>query len=437
MTEMKEIKIPDTLLLGSATAATQVEGGDTNNNWYAWSLAGRVGNGESSLLGADHYNRFREDVELMSDLGHQCYRMSLEWSRIEPVRGQWSREAIEHYREEFQLLSDKGIAVLVTLHHFSCPQWFQEKGGWLAEDAVQCFLAFVEKSVAEFGDLVSQWCTINEPNVFANDSYMDGKYPPGSHGDMPAYFKVSRNLILAHLKSYKLIHRMREQLAFPGQTMVGFAHHLAYFQSSRPGLLAWLGRSLISHLFHEIYLKGFVEGVLLPPLGWGRPEGKGRFCDFLGINYYSRHIITPSLNPGNLFGTIDFRPGLSESEKTDLGWEIYPQGLAEVLTPVWKRYRLPIYITENGLADADDSRREAFIVAHLKVLVELIASGVDIRRYFHWSFLDNLEWNDGYGPRFGLVEVDYQTMERRVRPSARAYERICKNRVLEGGGNDS
>jgi len=166
--------LPKELLLGSASAATQIEGGDTNSNWYYWSLAGRVGHGESSLAGADHWNRYVEDTELLSELRQECYRMSLEWSRIEPRPGEWSREGIEHYRKELELLSAKGIRPHVTLHHFSCPQWFQERGGWLAPAAVERFLAFVRRAVEEYGDLVAEWCTINEPNVLVNGSYVDG-----------------------------------------------------------------------------------------------------------------------------------------------------------------------------------------------------------------------------------------------------------------------
>ena len=430
--KVSDFNLPESLLLGSATAATQIEGGDKNCNWYQWSLDGKVGNGESSLTGADHYNRFREDIELMAELQHQCYRMSIEWSRIEPERGSWSVEGIAHYREELSLIREKGILPMVTLHHFSCPQWFQDDGGWVAGSAVEDFLRFCEKAVEEFGDLVNEWCTINEPNVFANDTYMDGKYPPGHHGDMKAYFIVSRNMIIAHLRAYKLIHRIRAERGFERETAVGFAHHLAFFESSESGPLAALGKGLISRMFHELYFKGMVEGKLIAPLGGGFPEGRGRFCDFIGVNYYSRHIITPTLNPAALFGTIDFKPGLPDDRKNDLGWEIFPRGLYEVIRNCWERYGLPVHITENGIPDAADEKRAVFIRDHLREVKRLLDEGVAVTRYYYWSLLDNLEWNDGYGPRFGLIEVDYETMERKVRPSARYYADICKShRVRE------
>ncbi|EPG64505.1 glycoside hydrolase family 1 protein [Leptospira wolffii] len=427
----KSFELPKEFLLGSATAATQIEGGDTNNNWYYWSIAGKVGNGESSLTGADHYRRYAEDIELLSELHQECYRMSIEWSRLEPQAGQWSKDAVEHYRDEFQKLSKAGIRPLVTLHHFSCPQWFQEKGGWLSENAVEDFIRFTDFSVKSFGDLVSEWCTINEPNVFANDTYMDGKYPPGTKGDIGAYIKVSKRMVLAHLKSYKLIHRIRKEHGFSGETKVGFAHHFAVFEPLNSHPLAKLGCFLSDYLFHEIQMKGFVEGRLVFPLGSGTPEGKGIFCDFIGINYYSRHLFQASYNPGNLFAIPMVDPLCPESRKNDLGWEIYPEGLYKVCHRAWDKYKLPIYITENGIPDEKDEKREEYIVDHLAQIRRLLDEGVGVERYYHWSFLDNLEWNDGYGPRFGLVEVDYKTMERKPRPSARKYAEMCKTKKIE------
>ena len=438
---MTGFRLPDSLLLGSATAATQIEGGDTNNNWYAWSKAGKVGRNESSLSGVDHYRRFREDVHLLAELGHQCYRMSVEWSRIEPEPGRWSREALDHYREELTLLRDAGIEPLVTLHHFSGPQWFDDMGGWTAPEAVDRFVRFGVKVVETLGDLVAQWCTINEPNVFANDTYMDGKYPPGHHGDLRSFMVVTRHMILAHLELYERIHRTRQDMACRERTMVGFAHHLVCFETSRRGPLAWISRRLINRMFHELTFAGMVEGRLIAPLGVGQSAPRRgtrkhtatneRFCDFIGVNYYSRHIITPTPNPARLFGSIDFDPTIPEERKNDLGWEIFPHGLFSVVQHTWERYRLPIYITENGIPDAADAKRAGFLHDHLQQVQRLIDAGVDVRRYYHWSFLDNLEWNDGYGPRFGLVEVDRDTMERTVRPSARYYEKICRTHVVE------
>lgn len=445
MDTVREFSLPETLLLGSATAATQIDGGDRECNWYAWSLAGKVGkpgSGETSLTGADHWNRWREDVELLASLGHKCYRMGVEWSRLEPREGEWSEEALSHYRSELGLLREKGIVPLVTLHHFSCPEWFQKKGGWLAPDAVDAFMRFVERAVEGLGDLVSEWCTINEPNVFANDTYMDGNYPPGHKDDIGSYFRASRALVIAHLRSYKAIHRIRKERGFDGKTMVGFAHHLAVFEPEGRHPLARFGCSLQDYLFHEIYFRGFVEGKLAFPLGSGRPEGRspaehGLFCDYIGINYYSRHLFRPSWKAAPFFAHPVVDPSVPAERLNDLGWEIYPEGLYRVSKKAWGRYRLPVMITENGICDAADAKRASFIVDHLAEVKRLLDDGVNLTRYFHWSFLDNLEWQDGYGPRFGLVEVDYGTMKRTVRPSARMYAEICRSHTVRSGGAEA
>ena len=430
---MASFDLPKELLLGSATAAAQIEGGDVNCNWYAWSLAGRVGKGESSLGGAGHWDRVEEDVALLSSLNQECYRMSIEWSRIEPEQGAWSPEGLAHYRRELELLAAAGIKPHVSLHHFSCPQWLQERGGWLAPDAVERFLAFARRVVEEYADLAAEWTTINEPNVLANSSYMEGNFPPGAKGDMGGYFRASRALIEAHCRAYALIHEIRDVRGYPEPTRVGFAHHLAVFAPKNA--LAALGTALSDFLFHRIFFAGFVEGRLLPPLGFGKPFGRpganGLFCDFIGVNYYSRHLFTACARPPFAAEGVDPKA----ADRNDLGWEIYPQGLFEVCLATWKRYALPIHITENGIADASDSRRGRFIIDHLAQVRRLLDAGVKVERYFHWSLMDNLEWHDGYGPRFGLVEVDYATMERKPRPSARLYAEICATkRVPESAG---
>lgn len=428
---MKDLVLSDKLKLGCATAATQIEGGDINSNWYFWSMEGKIKNNESSLVACDHYNRYPEDIEILSQLNQEIYRMSIEWSRIEPMEGRWSEEGIAHYVDEIRLLKEKGIQPLVTLHHFSCPQWLQEKGAWTNPKVVNYFSRFVKKVVIFLGDMVSEYCTINEPNVFANDTYIDGKYPPGKKDDMKSYFKASKHMILAHLKSYQLIHQLRKERGFKGETKVGFAHHLAALRVKGKNPLTNLSRMTMDYSFHSIFFKGMVEGKLSFPMGHGYPFGKGIFCDFLGINYYSRHIIKSTMNLATLFGEVTVEEGLGENQYNDLGWEIYPKGLGEVLRPVYKKYQLPIYITENGIPDEKDEKRAKFIYDHLKTVAELMEEGIDIQRFYYWSLLDNLEWNDGYGPRFGLVEVNYDTQERRIRESARFYSRLCAKKKMK------
>jgi beta-glucosidase len=426
---MRKIKLPEHLLLGAATAATQIEGGDKNCNWYYWSLAGKIANGGSSITAADHWNRYIEDVELMDEMNLEVYRMGIEWSRIEPSKGVWSAEGISHYKDLFIKLKEKGIEPLLTLHHFSCPEWVQVEGAWTNSETIEYFIGFVEKVVTEFGEYVSEYVTINEPNVFVTDTYMDGKYPGGKHDDILSYFKASKNLIIAHLKSYKLIHEMRTKSGYK-DTRVGFAHHLAYFEAEKNNWFNKFSRNLIDHSFHHMFTKGFVEGKLTFPLGFGYPEGKGLFCDFIGVNYYSRHIVKQSFNPAMLFGEVVADDSLIEEQLNDLGWEIYPDGLYKMIKPIYEEYELPIYITENGIPDEHDVKREKFIIDHLLQVKKLIDDGIGVERYYHWSLLDNLEWNDGYYPRFGLIEVNYDTYERKIRPSGHVYAKIIKNKEI-------
>lgn len=426
---MKAIEFPKHVKFGSATAATQIEGGDTNSNWYHWSLAGKIANNDSPIVAADHYNRYQEDIDLMKEMNHEIYRMSIEWSRIEPKEGEWSLSGIKHYQDEIRALIKAGIEPLVTLHHFSHPQWFEEIGQWTNPKSVEYFTRFVEKVIEAIGDQVCEYCTINEPNVFVNDTYLDGKYPPGNKDDIKSYFKASKHLILAHLKSYKLIHNLRQKLGFTN-TKVGLALHIAYFEVKGINPLTKMSKALMHYSFHTMFLNGMVEGKLKMPLGTGFPEGKGIYSDFIGVNYYSRHLIHSSMNPSKLFGQVKVKEGLSDDQVNDLGWEIYPEGLYKTIKANYEKYALPIYITENGIPDKTDKKRSKFIYDHMVEMKRLIDDGVDVRNYYHWSLLDNLEWNDGFGPRFGLIEVNYETQERTIRPSGRFFGDLCKNKSI-------
>lgn len=426
---METVELSKKLLMGSATAATQIEGGDVNSNWYQWSLEGKIANGGSSIVAADHYNRYKEDIDLMVEMNHEIYRMGIEWSRIEPEEGVWSDEGIKHYQDEIQTLIKAGIKPLLTLHHFSHPQWFEALGQWVNKKSVMYFRRFVAKVIEILGEDVSEYCTINEPNVFANDTFMDGKYPPGHNNDIVSYFKASKNLIKAHLECYEMIHDMRTSMGYQ-DTKVGIALHIAYMEVKGSNPLTKLSKNLMDYSFHKMFLNGMVEGHMTFPLGAGYPKGKGRFCDFMGVNYYSRHLIHSNNNPAMLFGEVKVEEGLPDAKVNDLGWEIYPEGLYIVLKENYIRYGLPIYITENGIPDEKDTKRSRFIYDHMVQINRLIEEGIDVQRYYHWSLLDNMEWNDGYGPRFGLVHINYDTLERTIRNSGCFYGEICKEKAI-------
>ena len=397
----------DGLLLGTATAPTQIEGGRDDTNWAAWAAQpGRIADGSTPLRATDHWNRWREDTALMADLGMQISRMGVEWSRIEPTPGDFDVSAIARYREELQALRDAGIEPMVTLHHFSHPAWFEQMGGWTSEVAVETWLRFVRFVVSHLDDLVVDWCTINEPNVFATGGYLFGEFPPGRKNDWPAIRKVLHAMARAHCLAYDLIHELQPT------ARVGFAHHLRVFDplNSRNPLHRLLARTN-AYLFQEAMTDAFLGGRFARVLG-GQPEDvhPGRRYDWLGINYYSRTAVS-KLDDGTF----------PNSPVNDLGWEIHPDGLVTVARWLHERYPGPIWVTENGTCDnGDDTAPERFrsryIHDHLQAMV---ASGLPFERYYHWCFVDNWEWAEGEVPRFGIVGLDYDTQERTVKDSGR------------------
>lgn len=318
---------------------------------------------------------FRDDFALARQLGHTAHRLSIEWARIEPKRGVWNRPALEHYREVLRELKRQGLVSFVTLHHFTNPQWFAARGGWERADAPELFARYVRFIAQHFGDLVDFWLTMNEPIVYATQAYWRRTWPP-QRRSRRALVRVVWHLAAAHRRAYRIIHGVR------AGTQVGMAKHMIAFASDK-NLLRWL----FNHLWYQLTRDTH---------------------DFLGINYY-----------------FSSRWEAWQGVKSDLGWPINPTGLTQVLLEA-KRYRLPIYVTENGVADAADTKRADFIRDHVRAIEAAQAQGADVRGYLHWSLIDNFEWAKGFAPRFGLAEVDYQTMERRIRPSAWAYKAIIE-----------
>jgi beta-glucosidase len=348
-----------------------------------------------------------QDIELLKYLHIQSYRMSLEWGRIEPAEGEFSDEAIRHYRDEIQLLLDNGIRPLITLHHFSEPVWFQALGGWEKPENADLFFDYVIFVVENLGDLVSDWVTFNEPNVYATLGYLFGVFPPGVR-NMIKFFKVTRELTRTHTRIYHLIHRIRTERQFEGKTMVGPAIHFRVFDG-----MTFIGRKtalIVDYFFHKLFVKGMAAS------------------DFLGVNYYTRNIVEFALDPSNYFHKLVKDENL---HKSDIGWDIYPEGIYRVCTKYYAKYHLPLYITENGVADRHDHRRPDFIANHLAYLAKAIAEGVAVERYYHWTLMDDFEWTLGGAAKFGLYKCDFNTQERTPRKSAELFARICMTKKLE------
>lgn len=401
---MDSFTFPGGFSLGVSSAATQVDGDCKNSSWYDWYKKGHIKDGSDPDITTMHRKYIKEDTALMASMGIKRYRLGLEWARIEPEEGVFSDEEFGKIREEIALLKENGISVLVTLHHFSNPMWFEKKGGFMSPDYLEIFLRFVERTVRELGEAVNEYITVNEPNVYAVSSYFGGDFPPGENS-MTKTLRIIDRLGVCHRRAYETIHRVRAQMGYD-DTLVGFAHHMrafAPYKAKNPFHVVCT--KLSKYLFQGKINKTYVKGTA---------KDKGVYADFLGVNYYSR-----TASKGFADGTF---PG---SNVNDLGWEIYPQGIVQCCAELHGILPdLPIYITENGTADNNDAFRTRYIYEHVKALCE---SGLPVTRYYHWCFIDNFEWLDGFSARFGIVKLDTETMERTVKASGRFYSGMIEN----------
>lgn len=420
MDQNTPIKLPDSLKLGVATAATHIEGGEQNHNWYQWSEQGKIKDGSHCRRACNHAQRVKQDVQLIADLNCDIYRMGLEWSRIEPEEGHFSDEGIAFYWKELQLLNDKGIQPIVTLWHFSNPLWVEDEGGWTNPKTVDRYLRYVRFVIEKLGDWVTDWITINEPNVYLFFGYFEGSWPPGHQGDIKGFLKGASLFCQAHCMAYQLIHEIQPH------ANVGAAHHLRVFEPADKWPLTKAATKMTEYLFQGMFLDAMTKGKFSSPLSNGKVK-PGGYADFMGINYYTRDLIKGVLKPSQLFGERIVKEGASTN---DLGWEIYPDGIGRVSEKAWKKYQLPIYITENGTCDAQDSFRSKYLKDHLKAVVDAIENGIPIERYYHWSLMDNWEWAEGESARFGLYHTDYQTQKRTLRDSGRYFQEVCAKREL-------
>jgi|LSQX01.1.fsa_nt_gb beta-glucosidase len=394
------------ILLGVASAATQIEGGDTNNSWYDWYCQGKIKDGSSPLRATDHVRLWPEDFDRMRDMGVRTYRMSVEWSRIEPEKGRFDDAALEQYRAMLQRLNDLGIRPLLTLHHFTNPLWFEQMGAFEHPDSTSLFLRYAATVVRALGDLVSDFITINEPNVYAVQGYLYGLWPPGRKS-LAATLRVMARLAECHIRAYTLIHQVHKGMGRT-DTQVGFAHHMRIFAPLNPKN-PWhrICARGVSSLFQDLLAQAALGGRFRFPLPKPKAIQSGAYYDFLGINYYTRSSVR---------GFADHvRPGVPVN---DLGWEIWPEGLVACARSLYKAFPAPVYITENGTCDTEDAFRCRYIYEHLAAIA---ASDLPVKRYYHWCFCDNFEWLEGESARFGLVHIDFATQQRTIKRSGRFY----------------
>lgn len=389
---------------GAATAAHQVEGGNVHSDWWKWEQdeAERPRSGRA----CDHYRLYKSDFRLAKRLGHNSHRLSLEWARLEPTEGVFDKREVEHYRDVLSTLKKElGMTTLVTLHHFTNPGWFAKKGGFENKANLAFFERYAVLCAEEFGDLVDYWLVINEPITYVANAYVMGFRPPQKESFWAA-LRVLVNLGLAHNLAYRRIHDIRRR------AKVSSAHQLVSLYSEGGG---WFDRALCR-------LTDFLANDLFLIL-------TSKNHDFVGVNYYFHNRVSWK----NLFRRLSHEEmvGVLGDRRRDLGWSMSLEGLIWSLRKLKRMFGdKEIVITEHGIADASDRVRKVRIGEAVKVIGEAIEEGINVRGYMHWSLLDNFEWSLGFEPRFGLVEVDYKTMGRKPRESARYLGKIAKNNRL-------
>jgi beta-glucosidase len=457
---------PPALRLGAATASFQIEGathadGRGESIWDRFcATPGAVANGDTGEVACDHYHRWESDLDLMAELGLECYRFSIAWPRVQPDgRGAANAAGLGFYRRLAEGLLERGIEPIATLYHWDLPQALQDAGGWGERDTAQRFAEYAAIVAAELGDAVSQWITHNEPWVVAFLGHAQGTKAPGQR-HWPTALRASHHLLLSHGLALEAMRATLGELAEIGIALNQFPIHPAgpgeADRDAARRMDGHLNRWFLDPLLRGSYPADMVacyEALYGPPesIRDGDLEIIRRPIDFLGVNYYSRHTVTGREGADGHVATSPFAgaspwPGAEHVSfvhggrpVTDMGWEIDPDGLHEILTRVAKEYpSIPLYITENGAAYPDelvdgqilDHERVAYLDCHLRACHDAIADGVPLKGYFAWSLMDNFEWGWGYGKRFGLVHVDYQTQKRTPKSSAHWFGDVARHNGL-------
>ncbi len=404
------IKFPQNFLFGAATSAYQVEGDNCNSDWWQWEkIAGK----ENSGRACRHYEFYEQDFELAKSLNHNAHRLSIEWSRIEPEKGEFSERELKHYIDVILALRARNIEPVVTLHHFTNPAWFSKSGGWLNGRSVDDFLSYCDFVTRALAKYVRYWVTINEPTIYIYNAYLFGVWPPQAKSCLMSKI-VESNLALAHIKAYRLIHKIYKDLNLVSPSISIAQYTQAFVPCTRN-----LKDRFAARLRDKWYNFGFIDKLI-----------RCKTVDFVGVNYYSRQLVELKKWGINDLALDTCKNNHYPVKKNSLGWDIYPEGLYAVLLKL-KKYRLPVIITENGICTGDDGLRWEYIQGHLKNIHLAMEKGVNVMGYLHWSLLDNFEWDKGFEPRFGLIHVDYKTYKRTVRESAVKFGRVCKTGVLE------
>ncbi len=445
---------PAAFLWGAASSAYQTEGsldvdGRGESVWDVFTRQpGVVEGGGDGSRACDSYRRWKEDIELLAELGLRAYRFSVAWSRIVPEgTGQVEQRGLDHYERIVDALLERGIAPVLTLNHWDMPQALMADGGWVARSSVDAFAELSEAVAERLADRVTWWITQNEPWIIALLGYQKGLHAPGI-ADLGASVAAAHHVLLAHGVGADILHR------YP-HTNVGSALSLApcdpASDSEQDAAAAWGSDGYVNRWYLDPLLgagypqdmREHYERALRGPLEMirdGDEQAMGARSDFLGVNYYARRVMAAAQpGPGRPFPWQVVGP-IGEVTRTDEGTEVSPDSLRDLLVRLHRDYPgIPLMITENGGVFGDtpthdgqvhDVRRMAFLRTHLKAVAEAIEAGADVRGYLHWSLMDNFEWALGYRPRFGLVHVDYATGRRTIKDSGRFYAQIARTGAI-------
>ena len=466
MTNAGEVQFPAGFTWGVATASYQIEGGAREGGrgvsiWDTFShTPGRVFNGDTGDVACDHFHRYREDVALIRDLGVNAYRFSFGWSRLQPEgTGPLNPAGVDFYDRLLDELLAAGIRPFVTLYHWDLPQALEDAGGWPARDTAHRFADYATAAHARFADRISDWTTLNEPWVSAFVGYAAGVHAPG-RTEPAAAVQAAHHLLLGHGLATTAMRAARPDLRYgialnlypvdaasSADVDVNAARRVDGQQNRMfldPLLLGRYPRDILADLAPIVgldHIHAGDEATIHAPL------------DFLGVNYYFRQTVrgprpgeTPPASGRRLawVGAEDIVPVDTGRERTQMGWEVDPDGLRELLLRLATEYGSPVlYVTENGAAFEDemtpdgavhDPRRTAYLDGHFRAAVEAIEAGANLKGYFVWSFMDNFEWGHGFSKRFGIVHVDYPTQTRTIKDSGHWFTGVARsNRVPASG----
>jgi beta-glucosidase len=413
---------PADMKWGVSTSSHQVEGGNTNNDWWQWEEQGRIVEGQRSGKACDWWRHAEADFDRAAELGCNALRLSVEWSRIEPQPGEFDDGALSRYWEMLAELRSRGIEPMVTLHHFTNPLWLAERGAWESRETVPLFARYVREVVEALGNQCDLWCTINEPTIVALLGYIAGTFPPG-RSDFRTAMAVVRNMLYGHAAAYRAIHEAQSA------ARVGLAHTVIPMDPANPRsrLDRWAAH-VADSMMNEGVVRALARGRWVLPLGVGIAWRLRNTLDWIGLNYYTRKMVRfDRRQPRALFTSQGQAEG-AELLDGGLG-EFYPKGIFRSIRRL-QPLGVPIYITEHGTPDEDDDQRPRHLLAHLHQTWHAIQLCCPVMGYYHWTLVDNFEWARGWAVRFGLFSLNPETQKRTPRNSARLYSDIVRERAI-------